>query len=238
MTEECVRDGVRYRNLAHRNMNDYWVGENGTYWRLHKGIWRELRPIKEPRGGYMVVGVKTDRGWGLAKLHRLVLEVFVGPCPEGMMCRHLDGTRDNNHLDNLCWDTAKRNQADRIIHNTSCRGSGNGGSKITEEMVREIRARYSMGDMSGPKLCKEYGLSRAQISKILAGLAWSHTSEGSVVIPNQGERVYCAKLTEQDVRDIRAIQGKVNQTALARKYGVSQGAIRHILIRKTWKHVK
>lgn len=27
------------------------------------------------------------------QVHRLVLEAFVGPCPPGMECRHLDGDR-------------------------------------------------------------------------------------------------------------------------------------------------
>lgn len=50
------------------------------------------------------------------KVHRLVLEAFVGPCPEGYQTRHLDGNPDNNHLENLCWGTAEDNSKDKVVH--------------------------------------------------------------------------------------------------------------------------
>ena len=36
-------------------------------------------------------------------IHRLVLEAFVGECPEGMKAKHLDGDPANNRLSNLKW---------------------------------------------------------------------------------------------------------------------------------------
>lgn len=42
-----------------------------------------------------------------------------------------------------------------------------------------------------------------------------------------------AKLTEEDVRNIRSLSG-VSQTAIADAYGVSQAAISSVLLRKTW----
>ena len=51
-----------------------------------------------------------------------------------------------------------------------------------------------------------------------------------------GEQHWCAKLTEQDVRAIRA--SPKTQTALAEEYGVTQCTINYILVRRTWKHVK
>lgn len=50
-------------------------------------------------------------------VHRLVLETFVGPCPEGMEARHVK-TNDpgNNHLENLEWGTPKQNGEDRKRH--------------------------------------------------------------------------------------------------------------------------
>lgn len=51
-------------------------------------------------------------------VHRLVLESFVGPCPDGMEGCHNDGSKDNNRLDNLRWDTLSNNQLDRLKHGT------------------------------------------------------------------------------------------------------------------------
>ena len=54
----------------------------------------------------------------------------------------------------------------------------------------------------------------------------------------KGEIQHRAAVTEQDVLAIRAaaLEG-VGQRALARKYGVSQNCIWHILKRKTWTHL-
>ena len=51
---------------------------------------------------------------------------------------------------------------------------------------------------------------------------------------NRGERHSRAKLTEADVREIRSLQGKMTQSALARRFGVSPATLREILIRKIW----
>lgn len=55
----------------------------------------------------------------------------------------------------------------------------------------------------------------------------------------RGEKCGHAKLTEDDVRRIRAeyASGNIFQEELAERYGVSEGAISGILRRKNWKHV-
>ena len=51
-------------------------------------------------------------------VHQLVLRAFVGECPAGMECRHLDGNPSNNKISNLKYGTRKENQADRRAHGT------------------------------------------------------------------------------------------------------------------------
>jgi hypothetical protein len=48
--------------------------------------------------------------------NHLVLEAFLGPRPEGMECRHLDGDRANCRLDNLRWGTHSENERDKRRH--------------------------------------------------------------------------------------------------------------------------
>lgn len=75
-----------------------------------------LRPGKMV-GGYLFVNlyqaakVKTP-----VTVHRLVLEAFVGPRPDGMECRHLDGDPANNRLANLAWGSPVENASDRKRH--------------------------------------------------------------------------------------------------------------------------
>jgi hypothetical protein len=47
------------------------------------------------------------------QVHRLVMLVFAGGCPEGLQVRHLDGNPANNRLDNLAIGTAAENARDR-----------------------------------------------------------------------------------------------------------------------------
>lgn len=56
-------------------------------------------------------------------IHRLVLEVFVGPCPPQHEACHNDGNRTHNALSNLRWGTRLENSADRALHGTQPRGS-------------------------------------------------------------------------------------------------------------------
>lgn len=46
-------------------------------------------------------------------VHQLVLEAFVGPCPDGMEALHFDDVPSNNALANLRWDTHENNMVDR-----------------------------------------------------------------------------------------------------------------------------
>ena len=53
----------------------------------------------------------------------------------------------------------------------------------------------------------------------------------------KGESRSQAKLTEADVRAIRAARGTLSQRTLARQFGVDQSVICEIQCRKCWKHV-
>lgn len=57
---------------------------------------------------------------------------------------------------------------------------------------------------------------------------------------SRGEKRWCAKLTEDDVRAIRAryAAGKVSICKLADEYGASLSAVQLVVHHKTWKHVE
>lgn len=75
-------------------------------------------PCKEGSPPYLVVRLSKN-GWGENGLvHRLVLEAFVGPCPEGQEGCHNNGDVLNCRLTNLRWDTKSSNNLDRVKHGT------------------------------------------------------------------------------------------------------------------------
>jgi hypothetical protein len=70
------------------------------------------------------------------RVHRLVLEAFIGPLPDGMEVRHLDDDPNNNHLTNLVYGTRSENMHDRVsngTHHYSRRGRCTHGHEFTSE---------------------------------------------------------------------------------------------------------
>lgn len=106
-------------------------------------------------------------------IHRLVLETFIGPCPEGMECRHLDGNPANNRLNNLKWGTYKENQLDRFTHKTSNLGSRNGISKLKEKDIPIIRDLIKKG-FSDIQIGKIFNINRQTIRDIRLNKTWKH----------------------------------------------------------------
>lgn len=66
---------------------------------------------------------------------------------------------------------------------------------------------------------------------------WSK-GRGYVPTPARGEAHERAKVTEDQVREIRAANlGGENKSAIARRLGISRHIVVNICLRKTWKHV-
>lgn len=69
-------------------------------------------------GGYLRVGMRYGGRRHRELVHRLVLLAFVGPCPEGMEARHVDGNPTHNHVSNLAWGTHSENTYDQVSAGT------------------------------------------------------------------------------------------------------------------------
>lgn len=100
--------------------------------------WRPLKPLPA-RGGYHAVHLRAGGKVFRRLVHRLVLEAFVGPRPEGAQACHGDGDRTNNRLTNLRWGTPAENAADRDRHGTTARGERVGTAKLSDADVAELR---------------------------------------------------------------------------------------------------
>lgn len=82
---------------------------------------RELKTYPNVQTGYMMVHLTPREGAKYLKkrtVHSVVLEAFVGPRPDGHQACHNDGSRTNNHVSNLRWDTVSANQYDKVAHGT------------------------------------------------------------------------------------------------------------------------
>ena len=63
--------------------------------------------------GYYEVRLSENEKHKRYYVHRLVLTLFKGDCPNGHECDHIDKNRINNHVDNLRWVTRYENLMNR-----------------------------------------------------------------------------------------------------------------------------
>src|ERR1700738_11373 len=103
------------------------------------------------------------------QVHALILKTFVGPCPPGQECRHLDGNSSNNDLSNLCWGTHKENEGDKRRHGTTNQGERNGSCRFSDATISELIRLYKTGRYSQVELSVMMGIHRSTICGILKG---------------------------------------------------------------------
>lgn len=97
---------------------EYEVSSLGRV-KSHKGrAPRILRPCINPLG-YHNHTLYTADGRIFTTAHVLVMTEFVGPRPEGMDIRHIDGDPGNNALSNLAYGTHSENMRDKRRHGTN-----------------------------------------------------------------------------------------------------------------------
>lgn len=89
------------------------VVETKAGWTMNRRA-KLLSPNIHHRSGHLSVQLTGDAGLKRVWVHRLVLEAFVGPCPEGSHALHFDDNPKNNSLENLSWGTSSQNAHDRV----------------------------------------------------------------------------------------------------------------------------
>lgn len=92
-----------------RSLNRTIPHGNGSSVRSLQG--RTLQATPNQRG-YLTVALWADGAERRKLVHRLVLEAFLGPCPDGMEGCHRDGNRTDNRLARLRWDSHSENMRD------------------------------------------------------------------------------------------------------------------------------
>lgn len=185
----------------------YEVSDRGQVRSLWQSGHGYDRPRTEPlvlrpqalRNGYVYVKVGRRK----RSIHRLVLEAFVGPCPEGCEAAHLNGLRGDNRAENLAWKTPTLNYQDKVAHGTApigdhaparlhpatvARGERHGSrthperlkrgeaqhlAKLTAALVTEIRRAWTGGE-SMTSLAKRYDVNRRTIANVCSGETWRH----------------------------------------------------------------
>lgn len=128
-------------------------------------------------GGYPLVSLSIDGKSFCYRIHKIVAEAFIGPCPDDKVVNHIDGDKTNNCPENLEYIT----QSENIIHAVNLgsfatsRGEARRKSNLREENVRGIKAL--LGKHSRKSIAARFNVSKSAIDKIAQGRTWAYLED-------------------------------------------------------------
>lgn len=227
----AVLSDVIYKDIP--NFPGYRAGADGSIWScwgrtyelgragykpVFREEWKKLKINLTHKYARIFLAGESQGRCRKAKhyVHRIILETFVGPCPEGMQCLHYDGNCRNNELSNLRWGTPTENGKDQDRHGTRSVGEKRHCAKLTALHVRNLYAEYAAGRTTVSALATKYKISVTNIQCILRRKTWKHLPLGP------------ALNTSKDVR-LFSIPGHPPATLLewAKKRGVSKETLKN-----------
>lgn len=141
---------------------------------------RIMKTAVSGRGYSRLTLVKDGVQWR-AGVHQVVARAWL-PAPRRrigarrgeFVVNHKDGNKLNNHATNLEYITADANvRHARAAGVLSAKGAKNNKAKLTEDDVRAIRERYSLGEVQ-TSLAAAFKVNQTTISLIVRRKGWEH----------------------------------------------------------------
>jgi hypothetical protein len=129
---------------------------------------RTLRPTLL-KIGYLALKISGTTRY----VHHLVCEAFHGPCPEGMMRRHLNGNRTCNWASNLAYGTPAENCADTRRHGRVQLGERHYEAVLNMAEVSWARRQAANG-LNCTRIAATLERSVAAIRQAVIGKTWAH----------------------------------------------------------------
>ena len=137
-------------------------------------------------GCWLWVGSTSDNGYGniavdhprdIRLAHRVSYEMHKGPIPEGLLVRHKCDMRCCVNPAHLEVGTQRDNLKDMVERGRAYKGNPRGTRrKLNEAAVAAIRAAGKTGERHRD-IAKRFGMSQAQVSKIIARESWAWLPE-------------------------------------------------------------
>ena len=139
---------------------------------------------KIPYAGCWIWRGSDTKGYGVGYtkhkmryVHRVMYENKYGKIPEGLHVLHKCDTPLCGRPDHLFLGTNADNVADCISKGRNNKGEKNGGAKLKEQGVLDIRVLLKDG-LSQYEIAEQYGVSQTHISDIKNGHKWGWLQEG------------------------------------------------------------
>jgi hypothetical protein len=125
------------------------------------------------RGGYPCVSIFKKRNKKSVRVHKLVADAFIGPCPSGLETNHKNGVKLDNHRGNLEYITRSANALHARSLGLGLVGETHPFAKLSANDVLEIR-RLSGRGMTSSALGKQFGITRANARLIISRRSWKN----------------------------------------------------------------
>jgi hypothetical protein len=192
---------------------------------------------QDPSGCTLWTGTLSKLGYGRMCVgngrwkfaHRWLWEQINGPVPQGLFVLHSCDVRNCVNPLHLRLGTLKDNSKDMVTRDRSTRGERHHNAKLTNEQVSEILFLTSQR-VPRSEIARRFGVIPTNISYITSGKAWKHIPRPDL----SNKRVGGTKLLPYQVLQIRdSLAIGASGAELARRYGVSDGAISMIKLGKT-----
>lgn len=164
----CFRSNVRAKALA-----EFWnrTDRSGECW-----VWT---------GDKLPTGYGVVRWKGLphrhTRVHRIAWELARGPIPDGLWVLHRCDNPPCIRPDHLFLGTNADNMADMAAKGrwrppaVPLLGERHPRSRLTDEAVRQIRARRRAGEPLAV-IARDFGIAQTTVSGIALGHAWRHVA--------------------------------------------------------------
>lgn len=169
-------------NLGRVRSIDRIVWDYDPRWENKRSRKLRGRILSQANQDYLSVMLSKDGIESSYSVHRLVLEAFAGPCPDGMEACHWDGNSKNNRIDNLRWDTRKNNHIDKQRHGTNNAGQDNPMSATGRERRYLVKADWESGKYTLADLSTKFDMNEADIVKLLNGKDLRGERKDNVII--------------------------------------------------------
>jgi len=152
-------------------MKKYSVTKTGDVINEHGKVLR----LNLNKKGYLSVCLCFDGIKSTYLVHRLVSQTHIPNQFNLPMVNHKNGIKTDNRVENLEWCSAQHNtdhaRKTGLIKDV---GEDNPMAKLTEQQVREIRAKYVPRKYPTRKLSKEYNISQSVVMDVIHRRIWTH----------------------------------------------------------------
>lgn len=143
------------------------VMNNGTSQTIPQKILKQILDTN----GYLYVNLCK----GIPKkfyVHKLMVTTFVRPLTSEECCRHLNGIKMDNRIDNLALGTRFENSEDDKKNRNSPYGKKGARIILNEDDVRNIRTDHKDNGKSLPNLAKQYRIGLESVRRIVDRETW------------------------------------------------------------------